>query len=452
MQKFSDYFTRELRTIIVVGISIRLVVFLFLQPWSPDHYNSFSFTGDKDEQEYHQLALNLLNHGEYSSNFKENISSYDHLDARRPPAYPYFLALVYFIFGVSPLKAAVLQSLLSLFISVFVYFLALKFVGKRGAMTAGIVAALEPTTLIYSFRLLPDVLFVAVLLAGLFVLISAKNWQELALAGFLTGGACWIKPAPMYLTILLTPFLFWHMRNKAPFAAFVPLFSQWLILSIWMWRNYLVYGYFAFSSIGGTNLYYYNAALTEAQQTGKSQSEVVTKWESDLKLNNPKEFDNPFFKAKHYQSNGINFIINNPGQSIGTWVGGTIGLFSHVGSSDAAQLLGLAPLKQEAHKSALLLKGEEVKNQIENKNTAESILMMLFLAFTVVLYVMSVKGVFALNRKQFSTQILIAASVYFVVITGSVGNARYRLPIIPILIVVAICGLPKKWSGDVAKF
>ncbi len=57
---------------------------------------------------YHQLAVNLLEHGAFSISTAPPLQP----DAIRTPGYPAFIALVYLIFGVSPQAVLLLQVIL----------------------------------------------------------------------------------------------------------------------------------------------------------------------------------------------------------------------------------------------------------------------------------------------------------------------------------------------------
>lgn len=437
--------SKEIKTILSIGLALRLVVFVLLKPWSPSEYSAFSLQGDKDEQEYHQLALNILETGTFAGDGTGGIASYENLDARRPPGYPVYLASVYFIFGKQPIVAAFIQGLLSLLIPLLIYKITLRQFSKKTATYAGIIAAVEPNTLLYSFRLLPDMYFVICLLLGINYLLSSSNTKQLFTSGLIFGLACLFKPAVSFILIFFIPLLLWRFRKSKFALSAVPLISQFLLMSVWMIRNYMIYGYFAFTSIAGTNLYLYHGALTEARITGKTQHEIVDKWESEINAYSAEKNENPFFRSIEYRKRGIKYIVQHPIESIKTIMTGVFGLFSHMGSSDASQLLGFSPLKSTAHESIVLMGNEEIKEHAQKKNLPEIALMISFLLFSALIYIFSMRGILLHRLKYFSLNLLMLSALYFILITGVVGNARYRLPILPTIIILAAAGIPSNW-------
>jgi len=101
---------REISLILIFALLIRLVLFLFLEPWNSYVINS-SFFLVPDTKEYQNLALGLLNN--------HNFNDYNYF---RTPGYPLLIAFFYSIFGIKPWIIILFQILISL-ISIFVTYL-----------------------------------------------------------------------------------------------------------------------------------------------------------------------------------------------------------------------------------------------------------------------------------------------------------------------------------------
>jgi len=187
---------------------------------------------------------------------------------RRPPGYPFFLAL----FGVSFLPVLVAQSFVSSLVPVAATLLVHKLSGRLlVAAAGGISLALSPTGVALSALIMADLLLgVLVAISVLLIALAARDRRNdyLLVAGALLGFATLVKPL-LLLWWPLSLVLFWLFggaslrtvgrRTVLLFLAFqlVPAFG-------WSMRNLVADGVLTFSSIGPLTARSYLMARTEA--------------------------------------------------------------------------------------------------------------------------------------------------------------------------------------------
>ena len=193
----------------------------------------------------------------------------------RTPGYPLFLAL----FSLTgPATAALAQVLLSAFTVLLVWRLARAvFAEERVALLAAWLFAFEPISIIYSVRLLPETLFLALLVLSLermAVFLRDRSLWVLAQAGLGLAAATFVRPVSYYLPAALALGLFVVLarvpglppQRQRPVAGDPGL--RWkapavLLLSVlpwiaaWQLRNQIETGFGGFSSIVARNLYFY---------------------------------------------------------------------------------------------------------------------------------------------------------------------------------------------------
>ena len=186
-----------------------------------------------DTASYLEPGRNLLLHGRFMTGALPEID--------RTPGYSLFLAL----FSLAgPATAALAQVLLSAFTVLLLWRLARAvFAEERIALLAAWLFAFEPVSVIYSVRLLPETLFLALLLLSLerlAVFLRDRNLWVLAQAGLWMAAATFVRPVSYYLPILLALGLFAvlervpGLRWKAP-AVLLLSVLPWL--AVWQARN-----------------------------------------------------------------------------------------------------------------------------------------------------------------------------------------------------------------------
>ena len=350
----------------------------------------------------------------------------------RAPFYPYFLGLIYKVIGHDLLVVRLIQHIIGSVSVVLVYLLARRLFGRRTAFISGILASTYWIFIYFEGELLLDFLLVFLDVLLILLLYRAadrpgfRNWFG---AGIILGFSAITRPNILIFVpfILLWLFIRFHSQKSKLFClrswAFVCLGAGLVILPVTI-RNYLVGRDFVFiASQGGINFFIGNnphADGTSAVVPGLGDdwdyTDAVVLAEQELGRElKPSQASNYFYKR------GWDFIVEEPSKSI--------------------------PL--------LLKKVYLVWNQFEvsnNQNTYffqrySSLLRILPIGFWLV-GPLSVLGIWLAfkNLKKCSLILFFVFSYLFTIVFFFVAD-RFRLPVIPFLVILASWALVFLWEN-----
>lgn len=180
-----------------------------------------------------------------------------------PPAYEVFLGAIFKTAGPSIVAARWVQVVLSTATVFLVYGLAANASGRRAARFAGFACALYPSLVAYSHYLYSETLFIFLLLAALYVYFrkpAGPSVRAAALAGFLFGLTILTRSAVLYFLPLWLAWLALGRRWSEVRRAAVVVAVAFATLAPWSVRNSLSYGEFipVDATLGRTILWAYN--------------------------------------------------------------------------------------------------------------------------------------------------------------------------------------------------
>ena len=167
----------------------------------------------------------------------------------RAPGYPFFLSIIYVLFGHSYAAVKIIQSLIGSLTCLFVFLIGERLFTKRVGVIAAGVAAVYPYLVVYTGVLLSETLFVFLSMGFLYLLVRlspAFTWWQAGSAGLLLGAMNLTRPVILLFPIFL---FFWGWARfgtkvKAAILTGVVLGSMCLVVLPWTLRNYLVTGSF----------------------------------------------------------------------------------------------------------------------------------------------------------------------------------------------------------------
>lgn len=238
-----------------------------------------------DTNSYLIPGRNLLFHGRF---FADGVP-----DVLRTPGYPLFLALTSFA-GLP--AAAVANVLVSVFSVILVWKLGQTVTGNaRIALGAAWIFAFEPLSVASSASLMSETLFLALFLLSLERLaefLRSRRLRVLAVSGLWLTAATFVRPVTYYLPVAVAVGLFVVLhstrgllpRKDVPFpgvaglkwkapALFLICTLPWL--AAWQIRNKAVSGYSGFSSVSDVNLYFFVAGDLTARTEQRPFANVV---------------------------------------------------------------------------------------------------------------------------------------------------------------------------------
>ncbi|HUU03644.1 MAG TPA: glycosyltransferase family 39 protein [Myxococcota bacterium] len=167
------------------------------------------------------------------------------------PAYPYFLAAIYSMFGASTLAACMVQVLLSAASAGLVYHLGRRLFGPASGLLAGLLAAIYPMFIFYSGLILSTTLIIFLDLLALSLLVEGMRrprFYKWILAGVSLGlSACArgnvLLFAPLAALAVILYFGFGRWKTWLPACAWLALAAIAAIAPVSL-HNYLVGGDF----------------------------------------------------------------------------------------------------------------------------------------------------------------------------------------------------------------
>jgi len=243
VQRLKAYW-KKYRPEILIFLAVFGVRFLYASAalfW----FGSDSFVSFSDADTFVREAHNILEHGVMSQ-----ASAPPYLpDPLRTPLYLWFLALLlgsgFSLFGI-----VIIQNLLVGIIGVMVYRLGqILFVNARVGSVAGLLFALEPSSVYWNNLLMSDNLFAVLFILSVYLFFTRRWYWFSALFAFAT----LTRPIGLYLfpLFLLGTFLFSLSFKRIIIMSLV----FFVIISPWMMRNKVLFGNFELSTAGWLNLY-----------------------------------------------------------------------------------------------------------------------------------------------------------------------------------------------------
>ena len=199
------------------------------------------------------------------------------LTSFRPPLYPAFLALVYFVFGVGAKRffiARLVQTVLAASMAPLTYALARRLFPDRepaGRISAWVIT-LYPMLVIYPLSLATENLFFVLVLCSILTLLKAKEVLEIPLAqkknflsfmvksrwfvlsGILLGLTCLTRSVAQIFAVIAVAWVWFFLKERK--RALVMLLMAGVVVVPWVVRNSLLYGQFTgIESAIGYDLY-----------------------------------------------------------------------------------------------------------------------------------------------------------------------------------------------------
>jgi len=401
-----------------------------------------------DTGSYLEPGRNLLLHGSY-------IGATGLPELVRTPGYPLFLALLSL---AGPGIAAVAQVILSVFSVVLVWRLAHAVFGDdRIALVAAWIFAFEPLSVIYSVILLSETLFLTLFLLSMERLVKflrGRQLRVLAVAGLWLAASTFVRPVTYYLPVALALGLFLvlsrvpGLRWKAPALLLISVLP-WLV--VWQIRNWAETGFSGISSIGIESVYFFQAAEVTARVEHRSLEEVQ------------QEFGSQFPESRHYLSRhpeqegwtyaqrlafmnleADHILRAHPGIFLRTQLEGSMRVAFNPGAADLMAMLLAYPINPGTLARALD-EGPKIGALRLNKANASQAIVMAALEFVLIgLYLLAARGAVRGGAPNSCIWLLVGVSLYFLLLSGGAAAvARYRLPIMPVVCILAAAGIWK---------
>lgn len=430
-----------LANIILLGAFLRiaLLVYALVAP---------EIIFDGDSREYLALAQNLAEHSVYEAESDRPFPP----DSVRPPIYPAFLALFHLLGDGTPFLALLVQTLLSI-ANIWLISRLAKQLGASDniAKLATLVLALDISSIIYAATIMAETLFTTLLLlfaSALHKAIKTTDFRKILTISVFTAGLILTKPVATFLplasVVLIFSFTNVLILKRMLFAGLHILLVV-LLLMPWAMRNARKHDYPGISTVQGFNLLYYNGALAKARDEGVSIDAAEDALTVELQAGRLSEHISSGESAAAMQRLGIKTIFKHFSSYTILHAQGMLATLFDPGRINLARVL-----YGEQSGSGLLeaFSTKGITGGLAFLFRQQPALILLFgiaLIWQVLLVVVSILGCI-FTYKQFDRLcfwLLLALVIYFVFITGPVGAARFRAPIMPFLAILAGFGIER---------
>jgi hypothetical protein len=399
-----------------------------------------------DADRYLQEAANLLQYGTLSGNTGPNPQPLAH----DLPGYPLLLSLLMLAFNHMWLVlrvAAVVNACAFTGVALLVYRLLTVLGNTRlHAASAMLLFALFPESLPFSVFVMPECIFMLCFLGSVFVAVNyllepRKGALQLAFA--LLGCSAMLKPVSLgFAAVLVVTVLirFWpkpQMRRTVMLAVASGLLLEAAICSPWVLRNYRLFGSASFTTLTGSNLFWFNYRYMLLDK-GLPDAQVEAMLNEEMKrvaAETPDWDTNIFVQSRVLTKMVIAKIAADPIAYAKTVIKRYPNLYGGTGALDLIDMIVARPRPPIA--------------RLEQVYSDHAALQPLRIALSVLLctmYVLIIAGTIVLIRKH-SWQVLLLAWIpimYFSALYGPVTSSRYRFVLTPFFALLASYGLPQK--------
>lgn len=227
-----------------------------------------------DSQGYLDLAESLRTKGTFEAD--------EYTESIRTPGYPLFLAAVQSVFGGTVVPAIVVQVLLSVSVAGILFLTGARAASTSVGWAAAFLWALNPNSLFWPFTILSETLFAFLLAVCLLLVVLAMRRHSLwlhAFGGLVLGMAVLVRPIgiyliPVWMAVLVAHGVRQHGWRRGWRAAGALGLAAYSLVFAWSARNLLAHQEFYFSKTQGVTLRNYVLARALADARGLSRSEA----------------------------------------------------------------------------------------------------------------------------------------------------------------------------------
>jgi 4-amino-4-deoxy-L-arabinose transferase-like glycosyltransferase len=439
--------------------------------------NGISVLLHADTSSYLIPGRNLLLHGQFMADGVP--------DLFRTPGYPLFLVLT-ILAGVH--AAVAINVILSVFSVILVWKLGRAvFDNERIALGAAWLFAFEPIAVTSSLVLTSETLFLALYLLSMERLaefLRGRRLPALAAAGLWLAAATLVRPVTYYLPIFLALGLFLvlarvpglppqrhgpvarapGLRWKAPAVLLISVFP-WL--AAWQARNWVETRYSGITSITDNNLYFLAAANLTAHLEHRPSFDVITEWGYvDFTGNSGQSYlFQPYLKQHPEQvgwsqtqrlafmhSQSVRIIRAHPvvylslclTDLLRTVFNPVVYYFdSSLHPKHSAHAFGVA--KWGLPGLQLLLSKAKVDPFLAAETIISEIVLLVVYMFAARGVLLAARGTYGRSLHKMFLWFLLGTSLYFLAVSvaevmGPLATARYRLPVMPVVCILAAAG------------
>ncbi len=437
MNGMAGYFRKNILVIcliIAVALSIRLCFFVCYEPWDSTVVSDTVLI--KDAGEYHELASSILR--------ERSFDAFNTFFFLRPPGYPVIIAAVYLIAGNLPWAAMIANIILDILTMFVAYLAAIELFGStRLARIVALLYAVSFWSSLFVTMLLSEIPFTLVFMFSIYVFIKALKTNRLLLyctAGLLLGVSALIRPVTLFFPVVFVVVILFQKRRLRSrlSSAVVVLLVFMAVLSPWQLRNLRVFGNYALTNIGGINLCRDCVATVKADEEDSS----LDKARRDLEGHAFEGIDHPFEREELYRDIAVSYILDHKGLWLKAWFKGSVRMFMATPTGNIFETLHLEPANNRENGLSTYSIAARIKARFQQAHE-EYFLVPVLGVKLIIEYLLFCIGLFFMlrNRQYLFASLFVLTILYFTGLQGVYANARFKIPIIPLYLIISARGL-----------
>lgn len=370
-----------------------------------------------DSRRYSEVAENLLNGKGFvcSSAWAFLPFPDEHTEpfvAASPPGYPAFLAGCYLIAGKSILFVRVVHAFLGAGACLLIYCIGSTLFDRKTGFAAGLMCAVYPFLVFFSGLVLSEALFALLLCAFMLAALKITERPSAALGvvcGLLAACVTQVRSSFLLFPVFLLPVLLWRAEDKKKFLASYAciLISMAVFLAPWTLRNRRLLGHSVVTTTrGGMGLFEGNAEGAD----GAPRLVGTTPWPEEIAAMGEYERD-AYLRAWTKR-----IILEQPGR------------------------FALLALRKAARTWNVVINFSGYSTPFYNTVSVLSYVPIMLLALA---------AIFKERRGMKNWAVLLMPALYFTAMhMVFIGSIRYRVPVMPFIIVLSAFALSRFVSGE----
>lgn len=367
-----------------------------------------------------------------------------HSETFRTPGYPFFIFFAQTLFE-SLNSVVFLQIVCSGIIAVLVWLFAKKLLSPNVAMLASVLFSLSPLMVFHSVVLLSEIPFLLFFLLSLFLIFFTSGGKTAMFFGGVTlGVSALVRPISLYLPILYALFiLFGLLRGESLKKVCVSVcllvvgFS--VVVTPWYIRNFNQTGVWGFSSISTYNVAYYNVKDFLVWKFGSKSPELVSYVhaieqippEQAVSLDGGNELQKVFIP--YLKDNIFSYLFFHITTTTKFFFSSSIRYIAiHTQIPALQNALGLSGPVPD-----LLTVLVHREWGLFFRTLGEQSIITIDRIVAITLTLLAACSLF-FSKNRFYSILLLSLIFYFAILTGPVSIPRYRLPVEPFILILAL--------------
>jgi len=398
-----------------------------------------------DSPVYLTMSENLLQHHVFSMSSSEPFPP----DVFRTPGYPFFLALIQGLGMHSFYWTVFWQELIYLACIALFFVQGRPLFGEKIVRIGVIFLLLEPGGLSYPKQLLSETLFLPFVFCSLLAMgayMHKARWQPLILSACAAGLGAWVRPAIIYLPLVMTVcvLVFTYKEKRVWLQQGVFLLVFMVMISPWLLRNYNQFGQVIISGQTSNMLAGYHVPITWESAKNEPFEEgfaEVKRLVDQAVEQKSKKLGRPLNQVERYQLQqkfALNELLKYPADYALEWL---FGILKTMNGGNATEVYRTLNLRVDRLHYFAIQETNFVK-KVGIFLLHQDFLFVLMVFLRVLIGIFALLGVVPIYKsKNAFLWLMLLTNFYFICLPGPMGYARFRFPVEVFWFIQAFYGL-----------